>query len=287
MKSNSSISIYVINILIIMCLFSQSLCGETINYIKPPPNYTKLDKYGHDLPDTATKWSMVRDNIHGLIWEAKTDDGSIHDMNNRYLWSDTNSASSEKISGIPGNITDTKGFISLLNSTQFGGFSDWRIPNVDNFQSIIKETNFFYFTIDSFYFPNTLTSYYWSYSSSTTDDAKKILLSLSKQDYSEYIIAHQNSNPPSPIIRAVRGNQSQLLNNLNILAPELADRWNVDTYKTIAWTPKEITGNVRISLSRQGGKEGTYEIIADNTPNDGSYEWKVNGPESFNCFLTI
>lgn len=40
-------------------------------------SYTKLDDQGGDLPDTATSWAMVRDNVTGLIWEVKTVDGSI------------------------------------------------------------------------------------------------------------------------------------------------------------------------------------------------------------------
>jgi len=34
----------------------------------------------------------VRDNVTGLIWENKTDDGTIHDKNNQYTWYDSSSS---------------------------------------------------------------------------------------------------------------------------------------------------------------------------------------------------
>jgi len=52
--------------------------GQDATYLINPPSYTKLDASGNDLPDSATSWVMVRDNMTGLIWEVKTDDGSIH-----------------------------------------------------------------------------------------------------------------------------------------------------------------------------------------------------------------
>jgi len=58
--------------------------GEDSDYLINPPSYTKLDASGNDLPDSATSWVMVRDNVTQLIWEVKTDDGSIHDRDNTY-----------------------------------------------------------------------------------------------------------------------------------------------------------------------------------------------------------
>ncbi len=42
--------------------------------------YPILDAGGNALPDTATSWVMVRDNVTKLIWEVRTDDGSVHDF---------------------------------------------------------------------------------------------------------------------------------------------------------------------------------------------------------------
>jgi len=56
--------------------------GQAAQYTINPPSYTKLDSQRNNLSDEATEWSMVRDNVTGLIWEIKTDDGSIHDSDN-------------------------------------------------------------------------------------------------------------------------------------------------------------------------------------------------------------
>jgi len=39
--------------------------GEDADYITSTPSYTKIDADGSDLPDEATTWAMVRDNVRG------------------------------------------------------------------------------------------------------------------------------------------------------------------------------------------------------------------------------
>ena len=65
--------------------------GQDGNYTINPMSYTKLDERGRELPDSASEWVMVRDNVTGLIWEVKTDDGSVHDKDNKYNWEDAQS----------------------------------------------------------------------------------------------------------------------------------------------------------------------------------------------------
>ncbi len=50
----------------------QSFYGQDGSFNINTPSYTKLDKDGNALPVTATSWSMVKDNVTGLIWEMKT-----------------------------------------------------------------------------------------------------------------------------------------------------------------------------------------------------------------------
>ena len=65
--------------------------GGDSDYTSDPPSYTKLGHGDVELADTATPtggWIMTRDNVTGLIWELKTDDGSVHDKDNTYTWYD-------------------------------------------------------------------------------------------------------------------------------------------------------------------------------------------------------
>ena len=114
--------------------------GEDSDYTINPPSYTKLDAQGNALPDSASSWSMVKDNVTGLIWEVKTDDGSIHDKDNTYNWDDAQSV-----------------FIAKLNAENFGGFSDWRLPTVKELSSIVNSGTYGP-AINTDYFPNTMSS---------------------------------------------------------------------------------------------------------------------------------
>ena len=135
--------------------------GEDSDYIINPLSYTKLDANGNDLPDSATSWVMLRDNVTGLIWEVKTDDGSVHDKDNTYTWYDSNPETNGGDAGTPGDGTDTEDFINSLNAQWFGGHNDWRLPRVEELNSIYDHgTN--KPAVNITFFPNTVSSRYWT-----------------------------------------------------------------------------------------------------------------------------
>lgn len=123
--------------------------GEDSDYLNNQQSYTKLDILGNDLSDSATEWAMVRDNVTGLIWEVKTDDGSIHDRSNTYNWEDSKSV-----------------FVAQLNDERFGGNTDWRMPTVKELSCLVNRDNYEP-TINTSYFPNTVSGIYWT----STDSA--------------------------------------------------------------------------------------------------------------------
>ena len=63
----------------------------------------------------------ITDNNTGLMWEKKSDDGSIHDKDAVYAWDDAFAA-----------------HVAVLKSSSFAGYSDWRVPNVKELQSIVN-----------------------------------------------------------------------------------------------------------------------------------------------------
>jgi hypothetical protein len=63
----------------------------------------------------------VTDLNTGLMWEKQSNDGSIHDKNATYSWAD---AFAVHIAG--------------LNTMNFAGYNDWRVPNVKELQSIVN-----------------------------------------------------------------------------------------------------------------------------------------------------
>ena len=108
---------------------------------------------------------MVRDNVTGLMWEVKTDDGSIHDKDNTYTWYDSNPATNGGNAGTSSVGTDTEDYINALNLLAFGGFSDWRIPSQHEIRPIADYSRY-QPAIDETVFPYMQLSYYWSSTSS-------------------------------------------------------------------------------------------------------------------------
>lgn len=61
----------------------------------------------------------ITDNATGLMWEKLTDDGTIHDKDNSYTWA---------------NAFAVK--IAALNTANFAEHNDWRLPNVNELQTL-------------------------------------------------------------------------------------------------------------------------------------------------------
>ena len=124
-------------------------------------SYTKLDQSGNSLPATAATWSCVRDNVTGLVWEGKTDDGGIHDRDNTYRWGGTTALGT----GYGTYYPDWDTLVDGSNSQRLCGFSDWRVPTRAELQGLVHYGRINP-TIDTDYFPNTPASYFWSASPS-------------------------------------------------------------------------------------------------------------------------
>ena len=109
--------------------------GQDGSYLINPPSYTKLDESGNMLSDSAESWAMVKDNETGLIWEKKTNKDDVsnyvnpHDADNVYAWYDSNPQTNGGVAGPYNNGKNTELFIAELNSAEFGGFDDWRMPS--------------------------------------------------------------------------------------------------------------------------------------------------------------
>ena len=132
-------------------------------------DFTKLDDRGNDLAATATQWACVRDNVTGLVWEVKTDDGGIHNKDKKYRWGGKTALVNQKArdDGWRGEFFDDwDTLVDGSNIETLCGFNNWRVPSITELVTITHK-GVYKPSIDSNYIPNT-KRWYWS-SSPTTD----------------------------------------------------------------------------------------------------------------------
>ena len=154
-------------------------------------DYTKVSNSGVDLPADAAlgsgpeDWACTRDNVTGLIWEVKSDDGGLRDQDWLYTWyytdpndngGDAGDAGGDTCGGTLETTCNTEAYATAINAQALCGFETWRVPTARELTSIVN-----YAIpalagegdppmIDPDYFPNTLSqspdfgpaSVYWS-----------------------------------------------------------------------------------------------------------------------------
>lgn len=136
-------------------------------------DYTKLDANGQPLivqnmpwsdggnETDGNRWSCVRDNHTGLVWEVKVNESSdLHYHGHSYTWYDPDSPD-----GVPGtqdggvctgSACDTNGFVQAVNAQGLCGSNDWRMPTRLELHGIVNYGRYNP-AINIEYFPNTPT----------------------------------------------------------------------------------------------------------------------------------
>ncbi len=156
-----------------------------------PMSYSSVRAGFLNLPMPVT--SCVRDDVTGLYWEGKTDDGGLRDKDNLYTNQDN---------GAP---TDASGYVAAVNATSLCGFTDWRMPTALELMSL----NHYGRTdgapyVDPTWFPNTLPAYYWT--GESRDATKKWRVGHDAERFDDFSDKATSSWP----VRLVRGSMANV-----------------------------------------------------------------------------
>ena len=102
---------------------------QLYNHINQPDSrFTKLNANGETLAKDAAEWSAILDNNTGLIWEIQE---------NKKIYT----------------IDESSNYIEELNKKQFATYKDWRLPTIEELETLI---------VDKAYFPYIKSGWYLS-----------------------------------------------------------------------------------------------------------------------------
>lgn len=147
-------------------------------------DYTKLGSDGLSLAiqnkswsdggneGAGTQWSCVKDNVTGLIWEVKTNDNGFRDKDWTYSWYNSyglrNGGNAGTADGgdncSASTQCDIERYLTAINSRGLCGSHQWNIPSMGILMTL-QNINGSVPTIDTDYFPHTVSDSYWTSSS--------------------------------------------------------------------------------------------------------------------------
>lgn len=154
-------------------------------------SFTKIGAGGEELASDASSWSCVRDNVTGLIWEVKTDDGGLRDKDWTYTWYNSTGVNDggdhgvgdagvgmttgyEHVVGtyagtnncLNASSCDTQKFAADVNAVGLCGASNWRLPTSAELKNLLHLGVVYYPAIDTDFFPDTADGSHWTSSPS-------------------------------------------------------------------------------------------------------------------------
>jgi hypothetical protein len=147
-------------------------------------SFTKLDTGGAPLANQAaqynvTPWDCVRDEVTGLQWEVKTDDGGLRDRDWTYSWFNSTGVNDGGAAGTAnGGVCadtsncDTEKYVRAVNAVGMCGRNDWRMPTREELQSIVDASDTTAPVYDVAFFPNPHTAIASFHHWTSTPDAR-------------------------------------------------------------------------------------------------------------------
>ena len=152
-------------------------------------DFTRLDAQGNPSDNNSTIFACVRDNITGLVWQVKEDQDttSLNYVEQSFTWyseSDNGNFagalnSDSTICNVQTQTCNTSAYVNAINTEGLCGVFDWRLPTLQELQSIVHYGKTEPPFIDTTFFPFLGTSsndslWYWTQQSSADGVANDI-----------------------------------------------------------------------------------------------------------------
>jgi hypothetical protein len=173
--------------------------GQTVSYRLYDDGYYRMGNpvTPRFILGTGAQAGTVTDNATGLMWEQKINEiGNIHHYNYTFDWYN---AFDPFLYGPAG-----------LNTVCFAGYDDWRIPNLNELQTLVNYGIYSYLRVHSIFISDpffTKNQYYWTSTSSLVENAS---WAKAVGFFYGYTLDGGKTNSTSYYVRAVRGGRGGL-----------------------------------------------------------------------------
>ena len=128
---------------------SSEFVAVFIGNTQPNIRYSSIGSY--------TKEECVKDDATGLVWEGKSTTGTRAASNIYTNYHISYYGTQAQMDAA----NNTYGFANEVNNSALCGYTDWRLPTKEELQTIVDASRT-YPSINTTWFPNTQSSYYWS-----------------------------------------------------------------------------------------------------------------------------
>ena len=149
----------------LLAITNKILANKVVKKTPPP-------KVVHKISTDQNKAIEFSDNIEawidtdtGLMWEIKTEENIEH----YYVWSKEEIQTALRPKNLTDDVKDTFSYAKKLNANNHAGFSDWRVPTIEELQTLLREQENNDYHIKYPLSKNTAISFFSYYWSSTTN----------------------------------------------------------------------------------------------------------------------
>ena len=125
----------------------------------------KMSDSGEILALESESWSCVLDDSKSLLWEVKSREEGVQYSLNTYTWFDGESGRDNGTFSKNcywGKNCNTLSFTADINKANLCGYSDWRLPSLDELNTIVDYYGESDTLINTDFFPNTQKNTYWT-----------------------------------------------------------------------------------------------------------------------------